>query len=511
MENIAVREKVMLGDKTFLKIVLKRNEMIINYELQMITGNKIPFFLEVSRRQTNEEIALMYNISGMKSLEEITAERKLSVKELKEMMRTAAEAETSGRAYQLASRGIMISPEYIFISDDGAHVYFLYLPIYDEDVEAADFGALVKQLISDGKIEVSNDGFISRTIDLINKPGFSYADLREFMKSKASGEVKRVPIRSAAPDIKPLERRASVQSESNHRSDAIKHLETNTIKQQPMTKKESVKDEEIVKKKNPVSKTIIFLLLVLAVVLIILALYAKGVFTSGGQLRTDYLGAAVLAGGGLMFIAYRELFINNKTKKEKGKEASKKKEISISKPDFPSMPEKPNFPNKPSMPDKSRVVNSEEKSSVVKKEKKEEAKITKKENSAKPPKPERPAQSPVSLYGGNDDTEVMDAEYSEEAYLEYYENGTPQKLYINKQSIVLGKQKDRADYCFNENTISKTHAEIYHDGSGYYISDLNSTNGTYINGSGRLESGQMYPICDGDTIRLAKTEMIFHC
>lgn len=51
-------------------------------------------------------------------------------------------------------------------------------------------------------------------------------------------------------------------------------------------------------------------------------------------------------------------------------------------------------------------------------------------------------------------------------------------------------------------TISRRHAEVRRGPDGYRIRDLESTNGTFVNGT-RLESGSDYAITSGDRIALS--------
>lgn len=57
--------------------------------------------------------------------------------------------------------------------------------------------------------------------------------------------------------------------------------------------------------------------------------------------------------------------------------------------------------------------------------------------------------------------------------------------------------------------VSRLHAVVYCAEQTFYIVDLNSTNGTYINGI-RLVPQRPHPLSDGDEIRLGEYELTFH-
>ena len=69
--------------------------------------------------------------------------------------------------------------------------------------------------------------------------------------------------------------------------------------------------------------------------------------------------------------------------------------------------------------------------------------------------------------------------------------------------FIIGKNREISDFCLNLPQISRIHAKIEEDGDGYRITDLNSTNGTSVNGrfletneSVHIEPGEMLSFAD---------------
>lgn len=68
--------------------------------------------------------------------------------------------------------------------------------------------------------------------------------------------------------------------------------------------------------------------------------------------------------------------------------------------------------------------------------------------------------------------------------------------------FLIGKNREIADLCLNLPQISRIHAKIEESGDGYIITDLNSTNGTSVNGH-FLETNESMTISPGDQLSFA--------
>jgi serine/threonine-protein kinase len=58
--------------------------------------------------------------------------------------------------------------------------------------------------------------------------------------------------------------------------------------------------------------------------------------------------------------------------------------------------------------------------------------------------------------------------------------------------------------------VSRRHAKIYRRNGTYFIEDLGSTNGTYVNRGRRLLPGNPQVLSDGDEVIVGKTFLRFH-
>lgn len=86
--------------------------------------------------------------------------------------------------------------------------------------------------------------------------------------------------------------------------------------------------------------------------------------------------------------------------------------------------------------------------------------------------------------------------------------GGEERIVINKADLTVGRQKEVSDHIIPNKNIGRLHAQISFSDSKYYISDLDSVNGTFINGS-RILSNKEYPLYHNDKITLANLEYLF--
>lgn len=93
----------------------------------------------------------------------------------------------------------------------------------------------------------------------------------------------------------------------------------------------------------------------------------------------------------------------------------------------------------------------------------------------------------------------------------YIRNSKGDIRYIDKNYLRIGKLSEKVDYCINNSSVSKIHADILIRDKKMFVIDLNSKNGTFINDmSQRLESNIEYELKNGDKLILANEEFTVH-
>ncbi|MCI8306649.1 MAG: FHA domain-containing protein [Lachnospiraceae bacterium] len=86
-----------------------------------------------------------------------------------------------------------------------------------------------------------------------------------------------------------------------------------------------------------------------------------------------------------------------------------------------------------------------------------------------------------------------------------------ERVFIGKRVFRIGKDGRYADYIIADNAaVSRAHAEFMIKDGKMYLTDEDSLNNTYINGSA-LVSRREYEVNDGDVILFADEEFVLHC
>ncbi len=78
------------------------------------------------------------------------------------------------------------------------------------------------------------------------------------------------------------------------------------------------------------------------------------------------------------------------------------------------------------------------------------------------------------------------------------------RIEIGEQPLTIGRMPE-CDITLSDPNVSRRHAEVRRQGTGFVVVDLNSTNGTRVNGAGVKER----LLNDGDEITVGGTKLRF--
>lgn len=109
-------------------------------------------------------------------------------------------------------------------------------------------------------------------------------------------------------------------------------------------------------------------------------------------------------------------------------------------------------------------------------------------------------------YYDNDSDTVLLTESSRRVEL-IDSNGSNSISMIVDYPCIVGRKSDSCTCCIHDESISKQHCEIGYVNGNYYIKDLSSANGTFVNEI-RVDSSY---ISSGDIVRLGKVKYMVKC
>ncbi len=78
------------------------------------------------------------------------------------------------------------------------------------------------------------------------------------------------------------------------------------------------------------------------------------------------------------------------------------------------------------------------------------------------------------------------------------------KFTLDTDTVTVGRHP-QSDIFLNDITVSRRHAELRREGSGYIVADLGSLNGSYVNRA-RVDSS---PLRSGDELQIGKFRLLF--
>ena len=77
---------------------------------------------------------------------------------------------------------------------------------------------------------------------------------------------------------------------------------------------------------------------------------------------------------------------------------------------------------------------------------------------------------------------------------------------LDQEAIVIGRDEAEADVLIDNPSVSRRHAQIRQEGSGWVVEDLGSSNGTFLAGD-KIEGAERLAL--GDEIGLGKFSIVF--
>lgn len=200
-----LEEQVEESMKIRYKRDLNSNYMILsddslpeeNYEIRMITENRIYGFLPCVRQDHGTTMEYYYEITGRQSMGLIYERKKLGCEQLRGLLKELERILESAREYLLNPDHFLLKPESIYLNTKSEKLYLCYYPEYEKDIRES-FLNLAEYLL--GKLDKNDTKGIEFGYDLYQcalEPNFSLLEVLH----RHAGEEPEPPREELPPAV----------------------------------------------------------------------------------------------------------------------------------------------------------------------------------------------------------------------------------------------------------------------------------------------------------------------
>ncbi len=521
---------------SFLVASVAKDDSIVEFQVNMLAKNPNKHILPLDVRRNNNRINLYYNVTSKLSLSQYLRRSQISKNEFVDIFSGIVKILLSSKGLFLSDNSFLLDDEYIYISPDTMCISLMYIPVkLDIDITKALKEFAINFVVYSANIyEENSDSFLQQFLSFLKKDNFSIIDFDKFLKEMKRVVGKQQETDSNKPNEIPQERQTSANTSIQEKTETDfrpskskvdipkpKTVEGRDLKKDVSSNNRQVKE---LRSTEPRSKSVIGDLsgkpniLIGALIQAVIAIIVLVLFFSG---KLDSLGndKASTAFGLILVTAAASYFMwKNVLKIKIVSERSSNKPATVKRPE--NKPRNNSFaPKVVERPAKDSKVNVQTKIPVVKKDKPNENKgsdinnlpkvFEKPYQSEAVKKPvEKMKSAPIKINSNVNETVLLGSSDLKYPHLQIYTDSGVEDVVINKPSFVIGRLEGQVDYVHSNNAIGKVHAEIITREGCYYLKDLNSKNGTYINGK-RIDSNTEYEIKNNDKLTLANSEFLF--
>lgn len=431
------------------------------YQVRMLTGNVIPSILKCHIQSLDGSQFFSYDITSRQPLSVLYEDKKFKVQDLQMIFGGFVHVMEELTEFLMNPEQLLLRPEYIYLDIESQKVYFCCLPGFHREIQEQ-FRELTEYILpkldhEDEQAVVLGYGIYKKALEA----GFQLETVKAavYHKEETKKENKDVITKEKSMEKTVQE---SKEPETDQWKEGSLQLET----------KEKEKDFSRKKIKKIVPWVICIVLLL-----------SVPVASAAGYLPWIPVEAAVAAGILALGLGALAVWILEK-RKQKNSSMWRKRNVQQTDVREEQHEQEGNrcFSDQLSDEDKEIKDTVGETGTLIDKLPKEE------------------------LFG---ETVVLSAGQQQgPASLVSREPGELATIYLDRELTVVGKLINAADAVIPVPTVSRVHARIRKKEDGYYLTDLNSRNGTSVNGR-MLKGNEEYLLQDEDEVDFAQARYVF--
>ena len=471
-------------------LILREEEKVntASYQVRMLTGNVIPSILKCRLQGLDGNLLFYYDITSRQSLASFYEQRKFHRKDLHMLFCGFIRVMEEMAEFLMNTDQLLLCPEYIFLDIEKREVKFCCLPDYHHPIQEQ-FRELTEYLLP--RLDHEDPQAVSMGYGVYRKAmetGFQLEHIKEAIYqnrevTEKSNDRESTQNQEQKPPENNLDSMDNFGEKIQEKAD-VSHLLKTDVENKTSKRKKGKKKEESDFQKSSNEWTGALLCVSTAAVLIIFLILRYLGYLPGIPAEAIFGGAIIL----LVLAAFLS-WTAEKKKQKKQMSAEWRQKVK-------------------------RELDDTYESSSEKRRKERNSEDLYEADSVQEKMPEwgdekykMPEQTgETENYG---ETVVLSAGQTEgPASLVSREPGELATIYLDRDLMVIGKMENAADAVISLPTVSRIHAKIRKADDEYYLSDLNSRNGTSVNGR-LLKTGEEYQLQDEDQVEFAQARYIF--
>ena len=426
-----------------------------SYQVRMLVGNIIPSLLKCRIQGVDGKFMMYFDITSKQAVSTLYEEKKLGIEDLRLIFGGFVKVMEEAAEYLINPAQLVLKPQYIFADCEKKELFFCLMPGYDKDIKEQ-FQLLTEYILpkidhEDGEAVILGYGVYRRTmensfhLEHIKEELYRKQDNKEEIKTETKKDSREISVQETGEENL---MQSSEMSENFWREDKAEKTDSHKLFGKKVT----------------------------VFALILLALAGVTIAISGGYLPhqdISVLLGIVLAGMGGIMLAVVIIRKAKAVYKQPQRESREKPQLSET------------FVRPP--------VNE------ILQEGSEDSIKTMMEKKSPHREREEDFGETVVLSAG-----VV----SGPASLVSREPGELAPIYLQEELTVIGKLENACDAVIDLPTVSRIHAKIRKREEEYYLSDMNSRNGTIVNGRLLLPEEE-YRLQEEDEVDFAQARYIF--
>lgn len=461
-------------------LILTGEEMIDtdSYQVRMIVANAVPDLLQCRIQGIDGKFMVYYDITSRHSMTALFEEKKIDLESLQVILGGFIQIMEEMSEYLLNPCQLILEPEYIYLDAEKKNVRFCYLPGFHGEIQKQ-FQSLAEYILpkldhEDGKAVMLGYSVYRRALE----DSFHLEYIKEELYKICNGEEEDFSVYEKKKTVSQAENNTTEEKQADDLWQ-MENWERDSVSVNGKQEKNSSEPPE--QKTNKIWRPVAGFGAALLILLGIAAGMAGGYIP---RISKEIFLLGVLAAMTVGMLSY--LLIQKISRKKKKTDTSKseqkhrvvEKDVAVYSEDQ----KEPGIISESSTGDRRKEMKKIEKNIPVKTE---------------------------NFSDGFGETVVLSAGSSRgPATLVSREPGELATIYLDKEITVIGKLETAADAVINIPTVSRIHAKIRKKEGAYYLADLNSRNGTSVNGQ-ILKTGEDHLLEDEDEVDFAQARYIF--